>query len=569
MGFSPDMKVTFYPGRWAPDKRSILPVGDITQYVPDSEADVAVLEEPEHLTWYHHGVRWTDKFRHVVGVVHTNYLEYARREENGEMKEKILRFINNWVVRSYCHKVVKLSDAVQDLPRSQTCFIHGVSPKFLQIGEQKAKRLVRAGPRGPPLLRYIDASTPVMPSSLDSASPPPRPAPRPQEAAAAKQAAKQQQQASSSSSSSPAPAPASGSSHHPHAHSAAFSKGVYFIGKVVWGKGYTELLDLVEKHRAAGGSELEVDVYGGGDDLGEVQRSAKDRRLPLHFHGPKDHADGALQGYKVFVNPSLSDVVATTTAEALAMGKWVVVAEHPSNAFFTGRFRNCLTYRTPEEFSRHIAHAVATDPAPLNEEEKHALTWEAATERFMEVADKVPSRKAGQGPGEASVRPAHAKPAHLPASLALPWARPRRPRPPGSEQESLVVSPPRSAGAVARGARRLGRLPAPQHAHRGGGARPAPLSLCPSFPALCPSRLSACQAPHPAGRRPSSPAAAPGARRRRAQHEARAGGPRDVAPVQVDRRGARPQGVSARPWVCGAAGRRRRRRRQRRRRRSS
>lgn len=137
------MKVTFYPGRWAPDKRSILPVGDITQYVPDSEADVAVLEEPEHLTWYHHGVRWTDKFRHVVGVVHTNYLEYARREENGEMKEKILRFINNWVVRSYCHKVVKLSDAVQDLPRSQTCFIHGVSPKFLQIGEQKAKRLAR------------------------------------------------------------------------------------------------------------------------------------------------------------------------------------------------------------------------------------------------------------------------------------------------------------------------------------------------------------------------------------------------------------------------------------------
>lgn len=319
--FNSTFDITFYPGRYALDKGSILPVGDITEYISNEEADVAVLEEPEHLTWFHHGARWTTKFKHVVGIIHTNYLEYARREKDGERKEALLRGVNATVSRAHCHKIIKLSDAVQDFARSITVNVHGVSPYFIEVGRKVAQASEERARRG-----------------LDGVS--------------------------------------------------GFTKGGYFIGKVVWAKGYLELLDRVQEYneKAAVGDELVLDVFGSGDDFKDVKSTAESKGLSLTFHGRADHASEVSLGYKFFINPSLSDVVATTTAEALAMGKFVVCASHPSNEFFS-TFSNCRIYSTPEEFAECVREVLHSEPEPISPEDLHRLTWQAATERFLDAAE--------------------------------------------------------------------------------------------------------------------------------------------------------------------------------------
>ena len=75
----------------------------------------------------------------------------------------------------------------------------------------------------------------------------------------------------------------------------SFSKGAYFLGKMVWAKGYRELIDLLSKHK----KDLEgfkIDVYGNGEDSEAVQTSARKFELSINFFKGKDHADDSLHG---------------------------------------------------------------------------------------------------------------------------------------------------------------------------------------------------------------------------------------------------------------------------------
>ena len=60
--------VARHAGRYDRTLLGIFQVGNLTSVVEEAGAEVVILEEPEHLTWYHHGPRWTEKFSHVVSV---------------------------------------------------------------------------------------------------------------------------------------------------------------------------------------------------------------------------------------------------------------------------------------------------------------------------------------------------------------------------------------------------------------------------------------------------------------------------------------------------------------------
>lgn len=104
--------------------------------------------------------------------------------------------------------------------------------------------------------------------------------------------------------------------------------------------------------------------------------------IPAKFPGVIDHAQLISVPHKIFLNPSTSEVLCTTTAEALAMGKFVILPKHPSNQFFL-QFTNCLAYETLEECAEKIKWAMERNPTPLSEEERHKFTWEAATDRLI------------------------------------------------------------------------------------------------------------------------------------------------------------------------------------------
>ena len=150
----------------------------------------------------------------------------------------------------------------------------------------------------------------------------------------------------------------------------AFTEGAYFIGKLLWAKGHGLLIDYL-----AGEEGVRVDLYGNGEDSAKVQAAAAEAAVDLRFFGGRDHSDESLHSYKVFVNPSQTEVLSTTTAEALAMGK------------FLGGTR-CPRRATMVPFS---AAGVASVASPLGLAAGHAAARGVTVARHRHCSATVPS----------------------------------------------------------------------------------------------------------------------------------------------------------------------------------
>lgn len=69
-----------------------------------------------------------------------------------------------------------------------------------------------------------------------------------------------------------------------------FTKGAYYIGKMVWHKGYKELLKLLcDNQKDLTG--LEVDLYGSGEDSDQIEEAAKKLEITVRVNPGRDHAD--------------------------------------------------------------------------------------------------------------------------------------------------------------------------------------------------------------------------------------------------------------------------------------
>jgi len=224
---SKDLNIAWYTGRQEQVENSIYSMGDITALIPTEEVDICILEEPEHLNWYRApGENWTTKFKHVIGIIHTNYFFYAQEQPAAFIRAPGMKLLCSWMCRCHCHRVIKLSGTLEKFAPEKELVenVHGVRATFLDIGEEVRQILLSPVAKAHPVFSPTAEPT------------------------------------------------------------------VYFIGKMLWSKGLGSLMELLKYAEESADLKLHIDMYGGGPDKDAASMKSSKLGLDMKFQGPLDHA---------------------------------------------------------------------------------------------------------------------------------------------------------------------------------------------------------------------------------------------------------------------------------------
>ena len=93
-----------------------------------------------------------------------------------------------------------------------------------------------------------------------------------------------------------------------------------FLGRFVPQKNLFYLLDIIEALRS---SAIELHMFGGGDHDSALREQARNRDLPVTFHGiaPRDAVPAAIDSCDAFINPSVSEGQCLVALEVLSRGR--------------------------------------------------------------------------------------------------------------------------------------------------------------------------------------------------------------------------------------------------------
>jgi digalactosyldiacylglycerol synthase len=175
----------------------------------------------------------------------------------------------------------------------------------------------------------------------------------------------------------------------------AETTGVYFLGRLVWDKGLAEVIEVARR------TGIVIDILGDGPDGAAIRAHAKALGAPVRFLGAEPRPWTRLAPYRVFLNPSRSEVLCTATAEALVAGRHVVLADCPANEPFAA-YPNVLAFHGQDGAVTALRQALDTLPAPPDAA-RRGFDWTLACRRLAALSGLAAVAPSTVTPGPADL----------------------------------------------------------------------------------------------------------------------------------------------------------------------